>query len=85
MSQNTARPLRRKIKMSCGYLYSGLVRYLQSLTQNTTDSTSFRDIIIEWNLQVDIMLHQSHASITWPTLLVVVTYNVLIVGIRMLC
>lgn len=50
-----------------------------------TDSTSFRDKIIEGNLQVDVMLHQSHASITWPTLLVVVTYNVLIVGIWMLC
>lgn len=30
------------------------------------------------------MLHQSHASITWPTLLVVVANNVFIVGIRVL-
>lgn len=36
------------------------------------------------NLQVDVMLHQSHASISGPALLVVVTYNVLIVRVRML-
>lgn len=36
------------------------------------------------NLQVDIMLHQSHASITWPTLLVVIPNNIFIVWIRVL-
>lgn len=30
------------------------------------------------------MFHQPHASITWPALLVVVTHNVLIVGVRVL-
>lgn len=38
----------------------------------------------KWNLQVDIMLHQSHAGITWPTLLVVVTNYVLVVGVWVL-
>lgn len=44
------------------------------------------DKITSWkyNLQVDIMLHQSHTSVPGPTLLVVVTNNVFIVGIRML-
>lgn len=35
--------------------------------------------------QVDIMLHKTHASISRPTLLVVVPHNVLIVGVRVLC
>lgn len=30
------------------------------------------------------MLHQPHASITWPTLLVVIANNIFIVGVRML-
>lgn len=30
------------------------------------------------------MLHQSHASVTWPTLLVVIANNIFIVGIRVL-
>lgn len=38
----------------------------------------------KWNLQVDIMLHQSHAGVTWPTLLVVVTNYVFVVGVRVL-
>lgn len=38
----------------------------------------------KWNLQVDIMLHQSHAGIAWPTLLVVVTNYVLVVGVWVL-
>lgn len=33
-------------------------------------------------LQVNIMLHQSHPSISGPALLIVVAHNVLIVGIR---
>jgi hypothetical protein len=35
--------------------------------------------------QVDIVLHEPHASISGPALLVVVPHNVLVVGIRMLC
>lgn len=31
------------------------------------------------------MLHETHAGVTGPTLLVVVANNVFIVGIRMLC
>ena len=31
------------------------------------------------------MLHQSHAGITGPALLIVVTYDVLIVGVWVLC
>ena len=34
--------------------------------------------------QVDVMFHQPHASISGPTLLVVVAHNVLIVGVRVL-
>lgn len=30
------------------------------------------------------MFHQPHAGVTWPALLVVVTHNVLIVGVRVL-
>lgn len=37
-----------------------------------------------WNSQVDIMLHQSHAGITGPALLVVITHYVLIVGVWVL-
>lgn len=37
------------------------------------------------NSQVDIMLHQSHAGISRPALLVVVTDNVLIVRVRVFC
>lgn len=36
------------------------------------------------NLQVDVMFHQPHAGVTWPALLVIVTHNVLIVGVRVL-
>lgn len=35
--------------------------------------------------QVDIVLHEPHASISGPALLVVVPHNVLVVGVRMLC
>lgn len=35
-------------------------------------------------LQVNIMLHQSHPSISGPALLIVVAHYVLVVGIRML-
>ncbi len=35
--------------------------------------------------QVDVVLHEPHASISGPALLVVVPHNVLVVGIRMLC
>ena len=34
--------------------------------------------------QVDIMLHETHAGISWPALLVVVPHNVLVVGVRVL-
>lgn len=34
--------------------------------------------------QVDIVLHEAHACIPWPALLVVVTHNVLIVGVWVL-
>lgn len=37
------------------------------------------------NSQIHIMLHQPHPGITRPTLLIVVTHNVLIVGVRVLC
>lgn len=30
------------------------------------------------------MFHQPHAGVAWPALLVVVTHNVLIVGVRVL-
>lgn len=40
--------------------------------------------ILRWNSQVDVMLHQSHACITGPALLVVITHNVLIVGVWVL-
>jgi hypothetical protein len=33
--------------------------------------------------QIDIMLHQPHSCISWPTLLIVVTNNVFIVWVRM--
>lgn len=46
---------------------------------------NFRDdFVLNANLQVDVMFHQPHTGITWPTLLVVVTHNVLIVGVRVL-
>lgn len=35
--------------------------------------------------QVNIVLHQSHTGVTWPTLLVIVADNVLVVGVRMFC
>ena len=35
--------------------------------------------------QVDVMFHESHASISGPAFLVVVAHNVLIVGVRVLC
>lgn len=35
--------------------------------------------------QVDIVLHEAHPSIPRPALLIVVAYNVLVVGIWMLC
>lgn len=31
------------------------------------------------------MLHETHARISWPALLVVVAHNILIVGVRVLC
>lgn len=31
------------------------------------------------------MLHQTHAGISWPALLVVVAHNILIIGVRVLC
>ena len=34
-------------------------------------------------LQIDVVLHESHARVSWPALLVVVAHNVLIVGIWM--
>lgn len=34
--------------------------------------------------EIDIMLHQSHPAILGPTLLVIVSYYVLIVGVRVL-
>ncbi|KAI6074319.1 hypothetical protein LUU34_00484700 [Aix galericulata] len=37
------------------------------------------------HLQVDIVFHEAHPSIPGPALLVVVAYNVLVVGIWMLC
>lgn len=37
------------------------------------------------NSQVNIMLHQSHAGITGPALFVVVTHNVFIVRVWVLC
>lgn len=37
------------------------------------------------HLQVDVMFHEAHPSIPGPALLVVVAYNVLVVGIWMLC
>lgn len=40
--------------------------------------------MLRWNSQVDIVLHQSHAGITRPALLVVVTHDVLIVGVWVL-
>ena len=36
-------------------------------------------------LQVHIVFHEAHPSIPGPALFVVVAYNVLVVGIRMLC
>ena len=36
------------------------------------------------NSQVDVMFHQSHASVTRPTFLVVVADDVLVVWVRML-
>lgn len=30
------------------------------------------------------MLHQSHAGITWPALLVIIAHDVLVVGVRVL-
>ena len=36
------------------------------------------------NSQVDIMLHQSHAGVAGPALLVVVTHDVLVVGVGVL-
>jgi len=35
--------------------------------------------------QIDIMLHQPHSCISWPTLLIVVTNNVFIVWVWMFC
>lgn len=40
--------------------------------------------MLRCNSQVDVMLHQSHAGIAGPALLVVITHNVLIVGVWML-
>ena len=37
------------------------------------------------NSQVDVMLHESHAWVSGPALLVVVAHDVLVVGVRMLC
>lgn len=37
------------------------------------------------HLQVDIMFHEAHPSIPGPALLVVVAYDVLVVGIWVLC
>lgn len=37
------------------------------------------------SLQIDIMLHEPHSRISWPALLIVVPYYVLIIGIWMLC
>ncbi len=36
------------------------------------------------HLQVDIMLHEPHPGISWPALLIVVSYYVLVVGVRVL-
>lgn len=36
------------------------------------------------DLQIDIMLHQPHAGVARPALLVVVAHDVLVVGIRVL-
>ena len=38
----------------------------------------------ERDSQVDVVLHQPHASIAGPALLVVVAHDVLVVGVRML-
>ena len=37
------------------------------------------------HLQIDVVLHESHARVSRPALLVVVAHDVLIVGIRMFC
>ena len=36
------------------------------------------------NSQVDVMLHQTHARVTWPALLVIVADDVLVVRVGML-
>lgn len=36
-------------------------------------------------LQINIMLHKSHSGISWPTLFIVVSHNVLIIWIWVLC
>ncbi len=41
------------------------------------------DIPEHSSTQIDVMLHESHPSIAWPALLVVVADNVLVVGVRM--
>lgn len=35
--------------------------------------------------KIDVMLHEPHASIPWPALPVVVTHNVLVIWVRVLC
>ena len=44
-----------------------------------THDTSFR----KFHSQVDVVLHQPHAGVAGPALLVVVAHDVLVVGIRM--
>mmetsp|Transcript_13888 Transcript_13888/g.19295 ORF Transcript_13888/g.19295 Transcript_13888/m.19295 type:complete len:371 (-) Transcript_13888:1044-2156(-) len=43
------------------------------------------DLPEDGSSKVDIVLHKSHTSISWPALLVVVPHNVFVVRVRVLC
>lgn len=36
-------------------------------------------------LNCTVMFHESHPGISWPTFLVIIPDNILIIGVRMLC
>lgn len=53
------------------------------LKTNSINKYIFSHLKTMMNSQIDIVFHQTHSSITRPTLLIVVTDDILIVGIRM--